>query len=342
MAAIREVKTRKGKGFLIDYYDLDGTRKRKVVYRPKREVEAIAQSLEGKKANVKLGLESVLKRSVKLADAVKYYLKFAENQKCQNTIKRELLAYNAFQGFIGNVPVGSIHFGDMEAFTRKRFMKDSLKPDSVNIEIRILRQFFNFLIKHEFIKDNPTKGLKGPKKQEKDIRFLTVEEIDRLINVIDSQDYRDLVLTYLNTGARRSELLPPLFQWENVNFQLRRIKLKGKGNKVRYVPMNDSVYEILYRRKVNHRLKVPFEFDYHWLYKRIKKYLKKAEIEDATIHTLRKTFGSLMIQNGIDIFTVSKLLGHSSVLVSERHYAALLEDNLSQGVKVLDKVVGKK
>ena len=74
------------------------------------------------------------------------------------------------------------------------------------------------------------------------------------------------------------------------------------------------------------------------VYKRIKKYYSTADIHDACIHTLRKTFGSLMVQSGVNIFTVSKLMGHSSVLVSERHYLKLDDKNLRGGVNELSKL----
>jgi site-specific recombinase XerD len=74
----------------------------------------------------------------------------------------------------------------------------------------------------------------------------------------------------------------------------------------------------------------------------VKKYYKTANIENANIHTLRRTFGSIMVQQGVDIFTVSKLLGHSSVTVSEKHYADLLPSNLKAGVKVLEKALRRK
>ncbi|RKY56602.1 MAG: site-specific integrase, partial [Candidatus Neomarinimicrobiota bacterium] len=54
------------------------------------------------------------------------------------------------------------------------------------------------------------------------------------------------------------------------------------------------------------------------------------------IHVLRKTFGSTLCQKKLDIFTISKLLGHSSVRVTESHYADLLDKNLREGVELLD------
>lgn len=182
------------------------------------------------------------------------------------------------------------------------------------------------------------KKLKHPKVKEKPIRFLSIDEINKLLSVIDNADYRDLVLMYIHTGARCIEILKSNFNWDNVNFENKTINLLGKGSKYRSIPMNEITYEILYRRKFAEFKKDPFDFTYDMVYKKIKRYYKEAGIKDANIHVLRKTFGSLLVQNGVNIYTVSKLMGHSSVLVSERHYAKLLDKNLRDGIDELNKL----
>lgn len=157
--------------------------------------------------------------------------------------------------------------------------------------------------------------------------------------VIDSQDYRDLVLMYINTGARREEILPIRFTWDNVDFERSVIKILGKRNKTRILLMNNTIREILQRRKYEEEHIYPLELNYEYIFKKIKKYFKAAGIENANIHTFRKTYGSLLVQSGVEIFTVSKLLGHSSVKVTEKHYVDLLPSNLSNSVKILDNIV---
>lgn len=182
------------------------------------------------------------------------------------------------------------------------------------------------------------KKLKHPKVKTKEIRFLTVAEINSLIEVISSDNDRDLILMYIHTGARAVEILKNHFTWDNVDFESKSISLLGKGNKYRSVPMNRITYEILYRRKNIELHKIPFNYTYDMVYKRVVKYYSSANIHNACIHTLRKTFGSLMVQNDVSIYTVSKLMGHSNVLVTERHYAKLNDKSLRDGVKELSKL----
>ncbi|HYW95870.1 MAG TPA: site-specific integrase [Bacteroidales bacterium] len=338
MATIR--KNKKGKGWVIDYYDLNGTRHRKTLYCTRQKAEQIVKALEGKKANVELGLTTPLKNGTRLKDAVDDYLSIAKNQKKQTTIDREELVYNAFQAYIGeDTQIGKIRHKDIVDYINKRYEVDNISPATTGVELRVLRLFFNTLIQNEYIKKNPCDGVKAIKQQDKKIRFLTTEEIKKLFKMIDDKNYEDLFKMYLHTGARKSEILAPQFTWDDVDFKSRRIRIVGKGDKHRSVPMNDTVYEILKRRKVKEKREYPFSFDYDYLYKKFKKYVKKAKLENVTLHTLRKTYGSLLVQNGVDIFTVSKLLGHSSVTVTESHYADLVEKNLADGVKVLDKIL---
>ncbi|MBL7135224.1 MAG: tyrosine-type recombinase/integrase [Candidatus Marinimicrobia bacterium] len=339
MASIRKIITGKGEGYKIDYYDSDGKRHVKSLYCDRKTAEALAKQIEYKKSRILLGLDNGSDKKITLERAFLHYLRVMETQKEASTIKREKKVYKPFVNYIGNLTVRSIGLKDMEGYINKRYKTDGLTPATIGIEIRTLRAFFNFMIKHGYLENNPTKGLNGPKQKEHSIRFLTIDEINRLLDVTDDPNYRDLILMYLHTGARREEILPVRFTWDNVDLQRRRIKLIGKRNKIRFIPINDTVYEILDRRKFAEKHEQPFDFNYEYLFKKIHKYYVAAGIENANIHTFRKTYGSLLVQSGVDIFTVSKLLGHSSVKVTEKHYADLLEDNLLSGVKALDGLI---
>ena len=104
-----------------------------------------------------------------------------------------------------------------------------------------------------------------------------------------------MTLVYLNTGARRSELLPPVFNWRNFDFEKKMLYLLRKGNMKRYIPMNESVRTILKSIKEEGE-KVPFDFKPDIITHKFHEYYNNADIENANVHALRKTFGSLLIQ----------------------------------------------
>ena len=107
----------------------------------------------------------------------------------------------------------------------------------------------------------------------------------------------------------------------------------GKKSKRRTLPLNERLITILRRRE---ELESPFILTYNQLYRRLMKYYEAAEIENAAVHTLRKTCGANLIQNGVDIYRVSKWLGHSSVSVTEKHYVDLLKSDYEDLSLLLD------
>ena len=103
--------------------------------------------------------------------------------------------------------------------------------------------------------------------------------------------------------------------------------------------MTPEIAEIFQIRN-KQKLEYPFRYGPDWVSHALRLYYKKVKIINATLHTLRKTFGSLLIQEGhADIYTVSKLLGHSSVKVTERHYIHLLDENYQSSIDGLGKTL---
>jgi integrase/recombinase XerD len=336
MASIRKVKTKKGTGYHIQYYDTDGSRKNKTVYVSLKKAKEIAASLEVKKSLIKAGLAPEPASMIKLEKVIDDYMINGTRSKTPETIKREEKVYKTLKAELGQVPISRITPKQMEQYFIAR-QDGGVSPAGVGLELRTIKAFFNYQVKMKTLAHNPAEGIKPPRQEPKPIRFLTQEEIGRLLEKVDDPNYKDLIMAYLNTGARRRELLAPNFEWADVQFNLNRVRLNGKGDKVRYVPMNAVLREILERRKADGH-EYPFKMDYHWMFKKISKYYKAAEIENANIHTLRKTFGSLLIAQKVDVFRVSKLLGHSSVVVTQQHYADILKDDLETTIGCLESV----
>lgn len=333
MATIK-ANDRGSSGWVIAYYDLNGKRRRKVVHCSKKEAEVIAADIEAKKTRFHYGIDKTVGENFLFKDAIKYY--FSQTDRADDTEMREMRVYKPFMKFIGIRRIRDIDRNTIIKYLEHRKQYDQLKDSTLGIEFRTLRAFFNFFVKDSHLETSPMKGMKAPKVTPKNIRFLSMNEIDRLLEVIDNPNIRDLVLMYIHTGARRLEILRNNFTWDNVDFTNKKVSLLGKGNKLRSVPMDEVAYEILYRRKYSEQHEIPFDYDYDWIYRRIKMYYEKADIKDANIHCLRRTFGSLVVQQGISIFTVAKLMGHSTVLVTEKHYASLLDKNLREGVDSLN------
>jgi integrase len=301
----------------------------------------IKAGIEGDIVYNQLGMANPEKRKYFWSQLKKRYLRDSEKNKSSETLIREKAVFKVFDKFLQkDFPVSKIDSRIIENFRETRLL--AVSPATVSIEMRVLKTTFNQAIKWELLEKNPVKGVKIPKQDIIKVRFLTKDEIQRLIDIIKQDgnyDFLDLLNAYLNTGARRIELLPPHFTWDNVDLKGKKILLHGKGNRKRYIPMNKTLLDILQRR---HKLGCdqPFNFNRDFVSHKIAKYYRQVGIESANLHSLRKTFGSLLIQNGLaDLFTVSRLLGHTSVKTTEKYYVDLLQDNLRDSVNGLDGII---
>jgi len=348
LASVRKLPDSAIETYVIDFLDpFTDRRKRKVFKGRKSDAIAIAQELDLKRYRVKNGIEGANRSSVLLEEFAKYYEAKSKKIKNLKTVEREMLTLRTFMAYkqYGRRKLNSFRSVDVQNFVDFRLISKNkrdgqqLSPNSVIADIRNLRVFFNYSFKNLYIERSPMIGVRSPKARLKKIRFLTESEIKNLLGVIYQDKFRNLIATYLHTGARRIELLPPLFTWDSVDFINTQIELKGKHDKIRYVPMNSSVEQILKRHK-DEGLKFPFEFKPDYVTHRLADYYKIAGIKGANVHVLRKTFGSLLIQKKLaDIFMVSRLLGHSSVHVTESHYVELLKENVEKPVEGLTNII---
>ena len=203
---------------------------------------------------------------------------------------------------------------------------------TVNRKVASLRAFYRFMLEKGYVKENPTYRIKSPKIERKELEYLTVEEMDKLLSLPDGslrgvRDRAILEVLYA-TGIRVSEITEA--NLEDINLRMGFVTCKGEHGKARIVPMGrpakaaleEYVYDArpkLLRKdqekgKEERALFVNYAGDRitrQGLWKIIKEYAKKAGIEsNITPQTLRNSFAVHMIQNGADIKSLQELLGH--------------------------------
>lgn len=249
--------------------------------------------------------------------------------RSQLTVDRARLSYDTFAEVVGrSMRIDKIDRGHIGTYVIKR--QETCKDISVNADLRHLRAIFNLAIDSQWIEFNPFSRYKMLKVDHKEPRFFTPVEIKSIIEKIKDDEDLEIFKLYLLTGCRESELLPPKFTWDNVKFNDKpngKIIINGKGGKVRSLPMSPEILEILTRR-FNSGMKYPIDYSKDQIYKKfVKGYFVELGLSDVNFHSIRKTCGALLIKNGVDIYRVSKYLGHSSVSVTEKHYVGLLKDD---------------
>jgi len=337
MASINKVTTGSGARWIVDYYDINRKRKQRT-FKDSRSAKEFKLSVEHKNSRIRAGLAEALQPNLRFDDMKDEYLSIVDGQKKAKTIEREETVFRALRLFIPNEKIRSISASTIRQYVHYRVDDCKVSPATVNTELRTLKSFFNILIAHDYVQVNPIMSVKFLPIEKKEPQTFSDDEIEKLLKEVADPNYLDLVEMYLHTGARRAELLLPNFTWENVNFKDKMIRIHGKFDKERLVPLDGKAFDILYKRKFNQHLEYPFNFDYDYMYKKIKKYMTDAGIANGTVHGLRRTFGSKLVQSGIDIYVVSKLLGHSSIKVTEQAYIHLLDSNLKDSVSILDGV----
>ena len=221
----------------------------------------------------------------------------------------------------------------------QHFIYDISKKMSTRSQARTLsglRNFFNYLVFEEYRKDNPTDLIESPKLGRKLPDTLSVAEIDNLINAIDLSDSlnernRTILETLYSCGLRVSELIN--LKLSDLYFEEGFIRVIGKGNKQRFVPINTQTqhYILIYINQIRTQInpKKGFE-DIVFLNRRGKKLTRvmiftiiknlaiKAGIEKRiSPHTFRHSFATHLLERGADLRAIQQMLGHESITTTE-------------------------
>jgi len=213
---------------------------------------------------------------------------------------------------------------------RNRF-KDRVSPATVNRKLSALSAMMTSAYDLGLIEGRPS--IKMEREPEGRQRFLTGEEETSIFNWLENRhpDLVDVVRFLLDTGMRVNEALT--LEWPHL--QDSKVTLNPKNTKAqrsRTIPLTTAALSVLMRRR---NLQRPFEgIHYRRLAMRFSQAVEYLNLGQVTLHTLRHTFASKLVQRGVDLYVVAHLLGHSSVTVTER-YAHLKSTNMDEAIEIL-------
>ena len=213
-------------------------------------------------------------------------------------------------------------------------LDQDLSPKSVNRKIASLRSYYKFLIAREIISSNPTAKIRPVKSKKPLPEFVLESEIHTLLDHVQFTDdfsgLRDkLVLELLyGTGMRLSELIN--LSPEDIDFYQRAIRVLGKRNKERIIPISSGNIEL-----ISSYIKVKDTMDFYpenflictdqgkksypmMIYRIVNKYLTiSSNVNKKSPHVLRHTYATHLLDNGADLNAVKELLGHSSLAATQ-------------------------
>lgn len=266
----------------------------------------------------------------------KNYLKL-ERGLSINSIKSYEYDLNLFKNFIVSNQISETPI-NCKPDTLKDYLYNNLsnkKSRSQARNISALKSYFNYLIFEGYIQKSPISDIESPKLEKKLPEVLTETEITELIESYDlnenfGQRNRTIIEVLYGTGIRVSELIN--LKLSNIFFKENIMKITGKGNKERFVPIgNIASSEIKVYLKIRNKNIIDSKFSdivflnrygrgltRSMIFKIISDSYKRVGLDKKiSPHTLRHSFATHLLKNGADLRTIQLILGHESITTTE-------------------------
>ncbi len=266
-----------------------------------------------------------------------HYLRI-ERGLSENSIKNYIWDVEKLIAFLveNDISISPISIGKE---TVQHFIYEIAKTVSPRSQARIisgLKSFFNYLNFEDYRKDNPMDLLESPKIGRKLPDTLSEDEINQLISAIDlskseGERNRAMLETLYGCGLRVSELIN--LKISDLFFEEDFIKVTGKGDKQRFVPISDfnKKYINIYRKEIRVHQSIQKGFDDILFLNRRGKQLTRAMVftiikqlaikinlgKSISPHTFRHSFATHLLQNGADLRAIQQMLGHESITTTE-------------------------
>lgn len=241
---------------------------------------------------------------------------YGENLKLlSDTCKKNILSLTKddIRNFLQNV--------DVSAKTKAHYLS-------------VFNSFFNYMIYNDKLKNNPCASIKSPKIEKKLPNYLTIDEINKLLDIklIKPIDYRNKAMleVLFATGTRISELIN--MELNQIDYDECIIRVLGKGKKDRIIPIGNTALKYLrlyideYRKFILKTKNCNYVFvnkdgnkiSRQGFFKILKKITKESGInKEISPHTLRHSFATYLLNNGADLRVIQELLGHENLVTTE-------------------------
>lgn len=261
---------------------------------------------------------------------------------------------NWIGGVLGDKPLVEIAPFDLERL-KKVMLEAGKSPKTTHYCLAVVRQVFNFAKRNGlFHGDNPVAFVKKPTADNRRLRFLTHDEADRLLSALAdrSPDVHNMALLSLHCGLRAGEIFS--LTWQDVDLGRGVLTLRDtKSGKCRAAIMTDAVKDMLSARQTG-RLPSGLVFPSR-TGERIVEMSNTFQLvadglgfnsgvtdrrQKVVFHTLRHSFASWLVEQGVDLYTVKELMGHGTLAMTER-YSHLSPDKLRRAVKTLEAGIEK-
>ena len=263
-----------------------------------------------------------------------------EKHASENTVNAYMKDLEHFRDFIVSRSIdrlSDVSNSDIVAYLME-LKKQGRSKSTVNRRLTSIRTFYKYLLREGKVRENPAEDIKSPRIEKKDIEFLSIDEVNRLMTLPDEstkgiRDRAILELMYA-TGIRASELID--MKLDDLNMRMGFVKCTGEHSKARIIPigrparhaLEDYVYDarpVLLKMSTNEKLFVNYageSMTRQGLWKILKEYGEEAGLKiRLTPQVLRNSFAVHMLQNGADIKSIQELMGHEDIAATQAYLA---------------------
>jgi integrase len=353
---LTERNTQKGTSYFLDYR-LSGKRIRIPAGKKKSDAEIMRAKLQTDFNLSTVGIPTQNRKTISLEDLTKEYLDEKKHHVKPRTMERyEQLKERIDAYFKDNFPAACPDIRMIDAKYLREFIDGlleggegikALKKKTINNIMVFVKSIFKYAIENHYLEENPTYKLKEFRIPRKGIvEFYSDEELKLLFNNLD-EHWLLPIKFMLHTGLRRNEMI--FLRWSSVFLDPKNPHIvvesqedfETKTGNTRTIPLNAEAVKILEERKNVNETYVFTDINNNIIHRNaplihLNKALKKAGLK-GNIHELRHTFASKLVMSGVDLYTVSRLLGHSDIETT-MIYAHLSPSHMSDAVKKLEEL----
>lgn len=271
------------------------------------------------------------------------YLTYSRTVHRPKSTESAATALRELQKVLGDRPLHNIGVRDVENFVGAKQQEAS--PRTARVYLVTLASTFETARRWALIQTNPFRLVEKPRLPESTPSYLTPEQFQLLLATVRNQTLHDLILCAAMTGLRLSELTS--LRWEDIDFGRRLLRVQNsaefttKSKKNRIVPVNRWVYNLLDQRRPESASGLVFHIEgrrlrKEYVSKGFKRAVRRAGLDEGLhFHSLRHTFASWLVQRGAPLLEVQRLLGHSTMSMTQA-YTHLLPQHLRENVDNLE------
>ena len=278
-------------------------------------------------------------QQVSLSEFTQNYLTHCSSKHTRKTLKDSSVALRGLLRVAGDLPLHKIGVREIDSYLSIKTSEAS--QWTARKHYAHLASAFETARKWKCIPANPFRQVEKPKVPEIQPAHFTKLNFQQLLSVIADQDFREVCILAVSTGLRLGELVA--LQWRDVDFVRKVIVVQNsetfttKSKRIRIVPMNEQLWRTSAVRKESATCALVFHHNNEklsadWVSKTFKRYVRTAKLSERLhFHSLRHTFATWLVQSGVGIYEVQKLMGHSSIAVTQV-YAHLAPSELHSAV----------